>query len=248
MEINFVNMMHNIFLVPSWFLGYDILFELLFVAVTLLVSLYSFRVHSLSGEKKPKLFGIGFLFISVAYMVQMLMNSIFFFFLKDLLFTPYQAYRILIIYSASIYGYMFLSLIGLIVLVYMGFNAKSMDSLFLISILSILILIFGNQKLLLFYIMSSVIAFFIAIHFFRNHRKNSTPNSLLVLLGFVSIFFAYLFFIFSIDSHIFYFLGHFSKLIGYLLILANLLIILKLEKKFRNYLFNHEKKSKKTTN
>lgn len=225
--------MKNVFLVPSWFLGYDILFELIFLIVTILISLYSFKIYNLTKESKPKLFGIGFLFISTGYLVQMIMNSIFFFFLKDLSFTPYQAYRVLMIYAISIYGYTSLMLLGIILIVYMTFNTKNMNILFLISILSLMILMIAIQKLLLFYVMSSIIAFFIALHFFKNYFNNKTKNSLLVLLGFTFIFIGYTVFVFSIDHHIYYFFGHFFKLLGYLFLLINLFSVVGSEKKFR---------------
>ena len=237
--------MQNVFLVPNWFLGYDILFELLFVLVTFFVSFYSFKVFKLSREEKPKLFGIAFLLISAGYFVQMMMNSIFFFFLKDLVFTPYQAYRVLMTYAVSMYGYTFLLLIGLVVLVYMTFNIKKISVFLLLFFMSLLILMFSVQKLFSFYVLASLITLFVVIHFFKNYRKTKTLNSRLVFIGFVLILASYLLFIFSTQIHIYYFLGHFSKLVGYLLILVNLLMIANAEKKFRERLSSYKTRLKK---
>ena len=237
--------MRNVFLVPSWFLGYDILFELLFILVTFFVALYSFKVYKLSKEAKPKLFGIAFLLISAGYFVQMLMNSIFFFFLKDLIFTPRQAYRILMTYAVSMYGYTFLLLIGLLVLVYMTFSVKKISVFLLLFFMSLMIMMFSVQKLFSFYILASLITLFVVVHFFKNYRKTGTINSLLVFIGFVLILASYLLFIFSTQIHLYYFLGHFSKLVGYLLILVNLLMIVGAEKKFRERLSSYQARLKK---
>ncbi len=228
--------MRNVFLVPNWFLGYDILFELLFILITFFVSLYAFKVYQLSGEEKPKLFAAAFLFISLGYFVQMIMNSIFFFFLKDLIFTPYQAYRILLIYSVSMYAYTFILLTGLVVLVYMTFGIKRKSVFILLLLMSLMILMVSVQKLFSFYVLSSIISLFVVVYFFKNYGRARTINSLLVFVGFSLILMSYLLFIFSTRIHLYYFLGHFAKLIGYILILINLLRITNAEKKFRTHI------------
>ena len=42
--------------------------------ITLLVSIYSFRVYRLSGQKKSRTFGLAFLFISISYFIQSFIN------------------------------------------------------------------------------------------------------------------------------------------------------------------------------
>ena len=62
--------MANLFLIPKWFFGYGVAFELIFAIITLAVALYSFKVYKLSNQNQPKLFGIAFLFFSISYFIQ----------------------------------------------------------------------------------------------------------------------------------------------------------------------------------
>ena len=62
--------MAGLYIIPEWFLGYDIALNLLFGIITLIVSLYAFKIYRLSSLKQSKLFGISFSFISISYFVQ----------------------------------------------------------------------------------------------------------------------------------------------------------------------------------
>ncbi|MFP4656325.1 MAG: hypothetical protein ACLFNK_01985 [Candidatus Woesearchaeota archaeon] len=225
--------MHNIFLVPNWFLGYDIIFEIMFVLVTFMVAMFSFKVYGLTRQSKPRIFAIGFMFMSSGYLIQVILNSAFFFHIKNLAFSPQEASLVLTVYSISVYAYTYLMLIGLITLAYMSFNINKIKVHLLISLLVMMVLVSSTNKLLLFYIMSAVISLFIVHHYLSNYIKNQKGTSLLVLLGFLGMMVAYVLFIFSLDSALFYFIGHAVKLFAYILILINLIHILRKSKKHK---------------
>ncbi len=222
--------MSNVFLVPSWFLGYDIIFEIAFAIVTFMVALFSFKVYKLTHQSKPYIFGMGFMLMCAGYVIQAILNSIFFFYIRHMSFSPSQANFIITIYMIAVYAYTYLMLLGLITLVYMSFSIKKPKVHLLMSLLVLMVLISAMDKLLLFYLMSAVISFFILHHYLYNYIKNKRKTSLLVMLGFASMLIAYIFFIFSLDSALFYFIGHAFKLIAYTLILINLFHIIRKDK------------------
>ena len=222
--------MSNVFLVPSWFLGYDIIFEILFVMVTFMVAYLSFKVYNLSRQPKPKIFGIGFLLMSSGYLIQAILNSIFFFYIRHMAFSPRQANFVIVLYMIAVYAYTYLMLLGLITLVYMTFNVKRPKIHLLISLLVLMVLVSSVDKLMMFYIMSATISLFIFHHYIINYLKNKRTTSFLVLSGIGGMFLAYVIFIFSLDADIFYFIGHGVKLIAYIMILANLIHIFRKDK------------------
>ncbi len=218
--------MQNIFLVPNWFLGYDIILELIFALVTLFVSIFAFKIHGITHQPNIKKFAFGFLLISIGYFIQTLLNSVFFFYIQHLYFSPQHAYLILLTYTIMVYAYSYLMLLGLITLVYMTFNTSNIKIHLLISALSLIVLVFGMDELLLFYTMSALITLFIVLHYRKNYKIKKRVNTLIVLLAFCAMFISYIIFIFSTEHELFYFLGHAVKLIAYSMILSNLVSVL----------------------
>lgn len=223
--------MHNTFLSPTWFLGYDILFEALFAIVTFLVCFYAFKVYNLTKERKPQLFGIGFALIATAFLIQSFISGLFFFYLQYVLFSAREAFIVLSIYSIAIQAYMYLYLLGLITLVYMTLNVKKKRIFFLLAFLTLIIQIFSEEELYIFYLMSATIGAFIAYQYYLNYKSNKTHRTGLVFGGFALLLTSDILFIFSHTMNIFYVIGHVAKFVAYVFILANLMSVLHYGKK-----------------
>ena len=110
--------MSGLYIIPRWFFGFDVVLELLFGVATLAVALYAFRIYSISRERQCQTLGVGFLSISLAYFVWagvslllIIENSTGSVSLEQLTRTG----------LVGVFSYVFLSLIGLSVLVYMTF-------------------------------------------------------------------------------------------------------------------------------
>jgi hypothetical protein len=61
-------------IMPTWFFGMDVAFQLVFTLVTLAVSFYAFKIYKLTGQRQSKLFGISFLFFAIGYFIQSFFN------------------------------------------------------------------------------------------------------------------------------------------------------------------------------
>jgi hypothetical protein len=218
--------MQNTFLSPSWFVGYDILFEALFAIVTFFVCYHAFKLYSLTNGRKLKLFGSAFALIASAFVIQSFINALFFFYLRNVLFSAREAFIALSIYSVAIHAYMYLYILGLIVLVYTTFNIEKKRIVLLLAILALIVQIFSVQKLLLFYLISATLGIFIAYHYLSNYKKHHTGQAGLVFIGFIILLMSDFLFIFSNTMNIFYVIGHFVKFVAYIFILANLMLVL----------------------
>jgi hypothetical protein len=219
--------MADIYFVPNWFLGYDMLFELAFAIIALIVALYAFKIYKLSGQKQSRLFGISFLFVSLSYFLQSLLN---FLIVTKLNTNVCQALRISsveLLNTFGIYMHIIFFLAGLVILTYMTLKIRSPKTLSLLFILTFLFLLLGSNRHYLFYVLSSILFIYIVIHYLVNYLKQKHYNTLLVLVAFIFLLFGSIHFIFSVNHGLYYVIGHFLEFFAYLLILINLILVVK---------------------
>ena len=218
-----VCVMSGLYIIPRWFFGFDVALELLFGVATLAVALYAFRIYSLSRERQCQTLGAGFLSISLAYFVWsgvslllLLQNSAGTVSLDNLTRTA----------LFGVFSYVFLSILGLSTLVYMTFPSRPKRLFSLIATLALLVLIFSQQKSLAFYFVSAFLTFFVLTHYVQEYARSRRTTTFLVMLGFAFIFLGMLDFTFASIQGLHYAIGHVLLLIGYMLVMASLLVVL----------------------
>src|SRR4030042_337553 len=134
--------MANIYLVPNWFLGYDILLELAFAIVSLIVGIYAFKIYRLSEQQESKLFSIAFFSISVSYFIQSFLNFAIISELNENISILLRINNINTMNSLGIFAHMIFFMAGLITLVYMTLRIRSVKAYSLLLIIIMLSLIF----------------------------------------------------------------------------------------------------------
>lgn len=219
--------MVNILLVPKWFFGYDVVFELIFAVITLIVSFYSYKIYKLTDEKQLKLFSISFLFISISYFIRSLLNWGILSELSAKTISMFQMININFLNLSGIYINIIFFTLGLVTLVYMTLDIKSKRTYFLLLLISILFLFLSSNGLILFYVLSSILLIFIAIFYFMNYTNKKSSRSLFVFIAFDFLLFGQIHFLFSVNHAIYYVIAHFLEFVAYLIILVNLASILK---------------------
>jgi len=219
--------MASAFLVPPWFFGYDVVFEVIFALVTLAVSLYAFKIYKLSDQHQSKLFGISFLFFSFAYIMQSLLNLAILFKLNESICEVVKIQSVNTLNALGMFSHMFLFLMGLVTLAYMTLKTKNGRVYSLILVISILSLLMSFNRFYWFYFLSSILLIYICMHYLANYLKQKQANTLLPLTAFLFLLFSHFHFIFAVNHSIYYFLGHILELAAYILLLINLTLILK---------------------
>jgi hypothetical protein len=219
--------MANLYLIPPWFYGYDAILELTFAIVTLVVCVFAFKIYNLSEQRQSKLFGFSFLFISLAYFLQSIVNFIIFTKLsqsinKFVIFSHFNLLNLI-----GIYGYVFFFMLGLITLTYMTLKIKSIKVYSLLFITLMTALFFTDERLYLFYVLSSILIAYVTWFYLTNYMNNKKLKTFLVLIAFVFLLVATINFTFSINNAQSYVLGHISKFIAYILILISLILIFR---------------------
>lgn len=219
--------MTNLFLVPRWFFGYDIAFELAFAIISLLVSIYAFKIYKLTENRQIRLFGIAFMLFSISYFLQSILNYAILQQLSDRLCYVFHMCNVPTLNFIGIYIHFIFFLSGLITLNYITLKIKSKKTFSMILIIITLSVISSANKIYLFYLISSILLIYIVWHYLKNFLKNKKFKNLIVLIAFVFLLFGNIHFIFSVNHSLFYVLGHALELIAYLLILLNLILILR---------------------
>jgi len=213
-------------IVPHWFMGYNIILELIFFVITLLVGTYALKIYQLSTQRQSKLFGISFLMIALAYLIQSVLN----FAAGQSMAQGCNMQSMSLVHylgNAGIYAHIILFTSGLVTIAYMTLKIKDAKAylLFLAAILGVLA--FGSNPIYLYYVISSMLLVYISFYYLRNYLQSKKTNALIILIAFLFLLFGKIHFIFSINHGSFYVAGHFLELVAYSLILINLLTVIR---------------------
>lgn len=218
--------MVNVYSIPGWFFGYDIIFGIALLIITLAVSLYSFKIYKLSNQRQSKFFGIAFLLFSISYLVELIIN---FAILSDLTdaFSVLEINELINLNFMSILVHMIFFTSGLATLIYMISNFKDKKIYFGLLIASLLSLILFGDRIYLFYILSSSLLFLIMLFYAVNSFKEKNRKTILITLAFFFLLVSHIHFIFSVNHTLYYIIGNSLELIAYFFVLINFLKVLK---------------------
>jgi len=220
-------MVHQ-FLRPEWFMGYDMLLEVMFAIILLLVAWYSFKSYKLTNSNSLKLFGFGFLFMSFAYFMLFLSNVAGFYALSSVDASP--AMRIMDYIHFNLLGlnlYILLFSAGLMTLTYMTLNNKSEKLYALLMIPMLLALGLSANRFFLFHLICVFLMLIVVIHYRSCYKKTKKQSSLITFVAFSLLLFGKIIFIFSGDYFEFYVAGHLIEFGAYLLILLSFIKVLR---------------------
>jgi hypothetical protein len=226
--------MVHLYLVPAWFLGYDIVLQVIFALITLAVGIFALRISKISSQRSVKLFGISFLLISIAYFIKAFLNFMIMSRLNENISLALKVISVNVLNLIALNIHVVLFSIGLITLAYMTFRVKSAKIYTLSLILVLVAIFFAADTLTVYYIISSILLIYIFLHYLINYLNKKKINTLLVMIAFALLLFGNIHFIFSLEnSTIYYVIGHFLELSAYTLILINLILVRKNEQKTR---------------
>lgn len=219
--------MSTTFMSPDWFFGYDVIFQLFFFIISLVISLYALKVHRATGQKLSKYFGYGFLLIALSYLVQSISNYLVLSKLNAQLCTMVNLASVSTVDAIGTYAYMLLMLSGFVMLLFVSLKTDKLRTLFILLFVSIAAVMLSNNQLYTFYLLSSIYLAFIAWNFVKNYLKNKQAITLTVALAFIFLWFGTFHFLISVDHALFYVIGHILDFCAYIMILINWYLVRK---------------------
>jgi len=225
--------MGYVFVSPNWFFNYSIILEVIFAVITLVVSYYAFKVFKLTDKKQAKLFSTAFVFICLSYVIQAMLNIIILWKIADRVVSMINLRDAALLNLFGLYAHALFFIIGIIILAYVNFKVDNIKIVWLIVALVVTSIFFTPNKLILFYMLSSILLMFIVVNYFLNYVRHKTPNTMLVLVAMIFLLFGALHYLFALDHEIYYVIGHILEFFAYSMILINLYLILNHGKKKR---------------
>ncbi len=215
------------YLAPEWFFGYDVILELLFAIVTLMVSLFAFRMYKATDQDQIRLFGISFSFISVSYFIQSVFNYLMISKANENICNAFKIRSIVLFDTAGLHTHILFMTAGLILLVYMAFKIDDIRVLWLMVLLTLLGIFLNQDIQYMFFLFSTIYLIYLSWHFIKNYLRNRQSKTLLVAIAFVFLLFGMFHFLFSVDHRLFYVVGHLLELVAYLMLLLNFYLVRK---------------------
>ena len=194
--------MSTVLMFPAWFSGYGVVFEAVFAIISLIIALFAFKIYRASDQWYAKVLGISFSLISVSYVLQS-------------------------VFTVGTYLHMLFFLLGLVILVCMVFKSPKKMMLWLLIALTLIALMFSASIFSTFYLLSAVYLAIIAWHYIDNFLAHKQTTTLLIALAFLFLFFGSFHYFLSVNHALFFVIGRFLELVAYLLILANIYLVLK---------------------
>ncbi len=209
------------YIIPNWFFGFDIGMEVLFGLVTLAVSIFAFKIYKISKEKKIRDFSLGFLLISLAYIIWAVTNLIL---VKDIGngFHQLVSVGIPVGYITAIYVHMILFVSGLITLAYVTLKIEKGQAYYLLLSLGLLAIVSSLNKLITFRIVSAFLLIFITYNYLKEYNEKKNKKTFWILTSFTILMISSLDFIFVQYNPFFYVIGHVLELIAYTTMLTAL--------------------------
>lgn len=218
---------------PKWFFGIDIVFEIAAIFITLLISLYGYRIYKLSKNKEHKYFSTSFLLIALSFILKTITSfDIYYSVLKTVDLGFRTVTMVFLYYSDTLHlvgllASRMLMLIAFFSLFLLTDRGHSKNDIYMISYFLLITTIFSSSAYYLFHITLGFAIFFLCLHFRKNYRKDRKVNKLAVFLSFVLLLTSQLAFTLIFLEEEFYVLGEILMLIGYLVLLLNYISVHK---------------------
>lgn len=208
-------------MIPTWFFKYHLIFYTIFTILTFTVGKYSLKVYNLTKQKQTKYFGISFLFLSAHYLIQLILNSL----IKINVIENIQVNNLISYIHLSLF------LFGLIILTSMTLKIENKKTILLITIITLVSIIFSTNATYMFYLLASIYLAYISLFYVKNYVKNREINSLISLVAFIFLLFGNAHFLFTLNHDLYYVISHYLELAAYTLIILNLKLMKNGKKK-----------------
>ena len=219
--------MTNIYLSPSWFYMYSIIFEAFFAVAAVLLTWLSFKVYKVIGEKNALYFSCAFIFIAASYIVQTISNIFIFSKLNESICRFVKISSIAVFDAVGSYIHIFLMIVGLSFLFFITLKTSKLRTLLALIALPVAAFVLSRNYLATYYLISSIYLAFVSWYYIGNYLEKKDVKVLLVSIAFFLLFLGNAHYFIIVNHQVFYVISHFLELAAYIMILANFYLVFK---------------------
>jgi hypothetical protein len=212
-----------LYAVPEWFFGLDILLKIIFSAITLSLGLYSLKIYKITNLRETRLFGIGFILISLSYILKAFVNYFAFQDVKSgLRIVSLENLNYFLLSSTYLQSILFTT--GLITLVYMTLKLKNHKIFWLLFGTNIGFLFLTTQKMIGLNFLPSMLLAYLCVHYTFEYQKSKNSKTMLVFLAFLGLLASSIETIIGSSFYLNYVITQLIELVSYGLILVSLIL------------------------
>ncbi len=204
----------------------DLSFGIISAIVALFIATYALRGYILTKNRTSLFFSSAFMLMAFGLMARVIFDYLVKF---ELTYNPRFAalQHMTSLQSLMLFLSIFLLTSGYACLIALFFKINSKRVIALLITLIALLTISTSNAYLTAHIIPAVLLSFILMHATENFLKKKSSNTFLVLSSFILLFASEALFLLILKSINFYFVGSTLRLLAYLLLLANMLLVLR---------------------
>src|SRR3989339_1385724 len=191
--------MYRLFYTPTWFNGWDLIFEAISLLIVLLIAGYSWKIYRLSADNKFKYFSLAFILLAIGFTFKLITTGVLYYSalqkIADSVLQPIIQNKVTyadLFYRSGFFLQMVSMLGGWLLIFFVSqksrarlrkFHEVTQIALFLYLVL--LISVVSNFKYFVFYLTSGVLLGLIVLNYYKNYlNTNRNANAYKVMLSF----------------------------------------------------------------
>ncbi|MFH1399036.1 MAG: hypothetical protein ABIG95_02905 [Candidatus Woesearchaeota archaeon] len=213
--------------VPELLKGFDSYLQIAFFVITLFISIQAYKIYKLSKKKDVGLLALGFSFISFSYIVWSILNLSIIKYIGDSVCSWISICIVNSLIDFSIYIHMILFLTGLLTLAYISLKVKSLRTYILLWGIILSVILFSIRTLFFFYFLSSILLFYLIYSYSVVYIRKRQRKSLFMAVSFICLALGDLVLLIGLSGGFYYITGNFLILVGYLVLLADLVSVIR---------------------
>ena len=217
---------------PKWFWGKDIFIDSIALLVLLSIAVFATKYYRIKKSRNYLYLALSFYLIALSFFSKMLINFTIYYQVLHTKVIGSMTYTQTILQSSEIFAvsglffYRFFTLLGLFVL-YSIYEKPSKGNIFLMIYFGIISILFSKEEYYIFYLTSFILLGMISNRYYQNCRKNKSKSSGMLAASFSVITLSQIFFMLVSFTKHFYVVGEVMQLVGYIILLAAFITVLK---------------------
>lgn len=228
---------------PDWFLGNDLLINIISFLVLFLFFIFTYKCYSLDNKRSTFYLGIGFLLIAIGELSTILTKIVLYF---DTSITQEIGRAVInsqivqsvdIFYNLGFFLNKFLTLTGLYVIFKLPSSRKLSIDFFLTTYLIFIVVLLSQNFQYIYYLTALIILVLIVNNYYKIYKKDKLVNTLILISAFALLALSQVLFMVS-KLNYFYVAAQSIQLISYITLLILIISIMKNGKKKKQNRYN----------
>lgn len=211
---------------PTNLIGIESVVELLSLLATFAIGYTAYNIYKLTSEKKYLYFSMGFIFLTLGFLIRSFINAGVYFGRRDVVEIAISA-PIITIYTALSIAYLMLVISAYLILIIVTFKIQDAKLIPLFAIFALVSVVASHNFYIVFPVLSFLLLGYLVTYYYSSYKKKKKKNQLVIAIGFFVITIAQIFFPLINRAPEWFVAGTAVQLLGYIILLSSLIMVLR---------------------